>query len=39
MDPLQLLIDMKVQWSSTYVMLHRAESQHEVSFLNYIMYY
>lgn len=24
--PVQLLLDMKVRWSSTYVMLHRAES-------------
>jgi hypothetical protein len=26
----QLLIDMKVQWSSTYFMLHRAESNKKV---------
>jgi hypothetical protein len=28
--PLQLLLDMKVQWGSTYVMLHRADSRKEV---------
>ena len=29
---LQLLIDMKVRWSSTYIMLCQAESRMEVSF-------
>lgn len=29
--PLQLLIDMKVRWGSTYVMLTRAESRMKVS--------
>ena len=29
--PVQLLLDMKVQWSSTFIMLTRAESCHEVS--------
>jgi hypothetical protein len=28
--PLQLLLDMKVRWSSTYVMLDRAERNKEV---------
>ena len=28
---LQLLLDMKVRWGSTYVMLNRAESQKDVS--------
>lgn len=27
---LQLLLDMKVRWGSTYVMLTRAESRHQV---------
>jgi hypothetical protein len=31
MPPVQLLLDMKVQWSSTYVMLTRAESRQCVS--------
>jgi hypothetical protein len=31
--PRQLLLDMKVRWSSTYVMLIRAESQRKVSFI------
>jgi hypothetical protein len=30
---LQLLLDMKVRWSSTYVMLNRAEDRREV--INY----
>ena len=30
-DPHQLLLDMPVRWSSTYVMLERAESQRKVS--------
>jgi hypothetical protein len=29
--PMQLVLDMKVRWSSTYVMLHRAESLKEVT--------
>ena len=29
--PLQLVLDMKVRWSSTYVMLDRAERHKEVS--------
>ncbi|KAJ3531266.1 hypothetical protein NM688_g7598 [Phlebia brevispora] len=34
--PLQLLIDMKVRWSSTYMMLHRAEmSKHHVDVFVY----
>ena len=32
--PVNLLLDMKVQWSSTYVMLHRASSRRQVSNLN-----
>ena len=28
--PLQLLLNMKVRWGSTYVMLHRADSRKEV---------
>jgi hypothetical protein len=28
--PLQLLLDMKVRWSSTFVMLTRAESRKDV---------
>ena len=28
--PLQLLLDMKVRWSSTFVMLTRAESRRQV---------
>ena len=35
MRPHQLLLDMKVHWSSTYVMLTCAESQHQVSRLCY----
>ena len=31
MHPRQLLLDMKVRWSSTYVMLYRAESQRQVN--------
>jgi hypothetical protein len=31
MRPMQLVLDMKVRWSSTYVMLHRAESLKEVT--------
>ena len=31
MRPRQLLLDMKVRWSSTYVMLTRAESRRQVS--------
>lgn len=30
LDPLQLLIDMKVRWGSTYVMLNRADIRKEV---------
>jgi len=33
--PTQLLIDMKVRWSSTYVMLNRAESNKKVRVLYY----
>jgi hypothetical protein len=29
--PVQLIIDMKVRWSSTYLMLHRAEANKMVS--------
>jgi hypothetical protein len=29
--PVNLLLDMKVRWSSTYVMLYRAESRRQVS--------
>lgn len=29
--PCQLLLDMKVRWSSTYIMLTRAESRRQVS--------
>ena len=29
--PLQLILDMKVHWSSTYLMLDRAERKKEVS--------
>jgi hypothetical protein len=29
-SPLQLLLDMKVRWGSTYVMLNRADTNHEV---------
>ena len=29
--PTQLLLDMKVRWSSTYVMINRAESSKAVS--------
>ena len=32
--PVNLLLDMKVRWSSTYVMLHRASSRRQVSNLN-----
>jgi hypothetical protein len=28
--PKQLLLDMKVRWSSTYIMLHRAERNKKV---------
>ena len=31
LTPIQLLIDMKVQWSSTYVMVNRAEGSHKVN--------
>jgi hypothetical protein len=31
LPPLQLLLDMKVRWSSTYVMLNRAENRREVT--------
>ena len=34
--PLQLLLDMKVQWGSTYVMLHRADSRKEVHIFCFI---
>jgi hypothetical protein len=34
--PCQLLLDMEVRWSSTYVMLTRAESQRQVGFLLYL---
>jgi hypothetical protein len=37
--PLQLLLDMKVRWSSTFVMLTRAESQREVSNLHLLIWY
>lgn len=30
--PLQLLVDMPVRWSSTYVMLHRAETLKDVCY-------
>ena len=29
-NPLQLILDMKVRWSSTYMMLDRAEGKKEV---------
>jgi len=32
-NPAQLILDMKVQWLSTYLMLHRAEQKKEVSTL------
>ena len=32
--PVNLLLDMKVRWSLTYVMLHRASSRRQVSNLN-----
>ena len=35
-QPTQLLIDMKVRWSSTYVMLNRAESNSEVRVSYYL---
>jgi len=31
LPPLQLLLDMKVRWSSTFIMLTRAESRRQVS--------
>jgi hypothetical protein len=34
--PCQLLLDMKVCWSSTYIMLTRAESRRQVSGLYYV---
>jgi hypothetical protein len=34
--PCQLLLDMEVRWSSTYVMLIRAESQRQVGFFFYL---
>lgn len=37
-DPRQLLLDMPVRWSSTYVMLDRAEAQRKVSTIT-IKYY
>lgn len=36
MHPCQLLLDVKDRWSSTYVMLIRAESQRQVSFPLYL---
>ena len=33
-QPVQLLLDMKVRWGSTYVMLNRAESKRDVSLLH-----
>ena len=30
--PTQLILDMKIRWSSTYFMLHRAEGKREVMF-------
>ena len=35
----QLLLDMKVRWSSTYVMLNRAEERREVIILIGQRYY
>ena len=35
----QLLLDMKVRWSSTYVMLNRAEERREVIILIGQIYY
>ena len=32
LSPVQLLLDMKVRWGSTYIMLHRADTRKEVSF-------
>lgn len=32
-NPTQLLLDMKVRWSSTYVMINRAEGSKEVSLI------
>jgi hypothetical protein len=38
--PVQLLLDMKVRWGSTYVMLNRAETKRDVSQPNSrIIYY
>jgi hypothetical protein len=34
--PVQLVLDMKVRWSSTYLMLDRAERQKEVRHKSYI---
>ena len=33
-SPTQLLIDMKVRWSSTYIMLNRAECNKQVQYHN-----
>jgi hypothetical protein len=33
--PVQLILDMKVRWSSTYLMLDRAERKKEVRITNF----
>jgi hypothetical protein len=37
-SPLQLLLDMKVRWGSTYVMLNRAETTREVRIIIIYIY-